>query len=56
VHGDARPVERKIRLWILQQERNRRKEEPLGSLDARGDAPVERRRRAVNPQRRGQWQ
>jgi hypothetical protein len=26
MHGQARTVERKIRLWVVQQERNRRKE------------------------------
>jgi hypothetical protein len=38
MHGHARPVERKIRLWIAQQERNRRREAQLGRLDAHGDA------------------
>jgi hypothetical protein len=33
MHGQARTVERKIRLWVVQQERNRRKEREL----ARGD-------------------
>jgi hypothetical protein len=26
MHGQTRTVERKIRLWVVQQERNRRKE------------------------------
>jgi hypothetical protein len=34
MHGQARTVERKIRLWVVQQERNRRKDDEL----ARGDA------------------
>jgi hypothetical protein len=40
MHGQARTVERKILLWIAQQERNRREEGALRLLDARGDAPV----------------
>ncbi len=40
MHGQARTVERKILLWIAQQERNRREEGGLRLLDARGDAPV----------------
>jgi hypothetical protein len=46
MHGYARPVERKIRLWILQQEYNRRMEGPLGRVDARGDGPIESRQPA----------
>ncbi len=38
MHGQARTVERKILLWIAQQERNRREEGALRLLDARGDA------------------
>jgi hypothetical protein len=53
MNGDARPVERKIRLWIAQQERNRRKEGQLGRIDARGAAPLERRRRVVDFSTRG---
>ncbi len=29
MHGQARTVERKIRLWVVQQERNRRREGEL---------------------------
>ncbi len=29
MHGQARTVERKIRLWVVQQERNRSKEREL---------------------------
>jgi hypothetical protein len=29
MHGQARTVERKIRLWVVQQERNRRREREL---------------------------
>ncbi len=29
MHGQARTVERKIRHWVVQQERNRRKEREL---------------------------
>ncbi len=40
MHGHPGPVERKIRIWIAQQERNRREEGALSLIDARGDAPV----------------
>jgi hypothetical protein len=49
MHGYAGPVERKIRLWVVQQERNRRKQgqlsphEPIG-----GETPARRARRAVD--------
>jgi hypothetical protein len=39
MHGHARLVERKIRLWIVQQEFNRQKEGQLVQTDARGDGP-----------------
>jgi hypothetical protein len=32
MNGHPRPVERKIRLWVAQQERIRRKEESLGRI------------------------
>jgi hypothetical protein len=38
MHGQARTVERKIRLWVVQQERNRRKEGELGLIGARSGA------------------
>jgi hypothetical protein len=40
MHGHPGSVERKIRIWIVQQERNRREEGRLSRVDARGDAPV----------------
>jgi hypothetical protein len=40
MHGHTRPVERKIRLWVAQQELHRRKEGERGRIDARGDAPA----------------
>jgi hypothetical protein len=52
MHGHERNVERKIRLWILLQERNRRKEGQLGQISMRGDEPVERRQRVVNLRQR----
>jgi hypothetical protein len=41
MHGYAGPVERKIRLWVVQQEHKRRKER----AEARGEAATERPRR-----------
>lgn len=38
MHGQARTVERKIRLWVVQQERNRRKEGEFGLIGTRGGA------------------
>jgi hypothetical protein len=32
MHGQARTVERKIRLWVAQQENNRRKEREVGGV------------------------
>jgi hypothetical protein len=39
MHGPAQAVERKIRLWIVRQEHDRRKEGQLGRINAHGDAP-----------------
>jgi hypothetical protein len=41
MHGYAGPVERKIRLWVVQQERKRRKER----AEARGATAAELPRR-----------
>jgi hypothetical protein len=38
MHGQARTVERKIRLWVVQQEHNRRKEREL-ALGGVADGP-----------------
>lgn len=51
MHGQPRNVERKIRLWILLQESNRRKERQSGQVNARRDTPV-RRQRVVNARQR----
>jgi hypothetical protein len=56
MHGHAGPVERKIRLWIVQQERNRRKERQLGRAEVRGEGPVERRRHSEDLRGSAQWQ
>ncbi len=45
MHGHSRSVERKIRLWIAQQESNRRTQIRLDRQDARADAPLQRPRR-----------
>ncbi len=49
MHGHPGSVERKIRIWIAQQERNRREEGALGLLDARGNAPVTGRLEGPGP-------
>jgi hypothetical protein len=48
MHGHAGNVERKIRLWIVQQELNRRKSQQPAQIHARGEAPVGRRELVVN--------
>jgi hypothetical protein len=55
MHGNARSVERKIRLWVIQQERNRRQEAQRGQVNARGSAPVEQRQRTINLRMREHW-
>lgn len=46
MHGHSRSVERKIRLWIAQQESNRRMQARLDRQAARvDDAPFQRPRR-----------
>jgi hypothetical protein len=55
MNGHPRPVERKIRLWVAQQERIRRKEESLGRILAQGEASGGRHQRAVNVRQREQW-
>jgi hypothetical protein len=42
MHGHSRSVERKIRLWIAQQESNRRMQARLDRREARVDAPLQR--------------
>jgi hypothetical protein len=56
MHGHERNVERTIRLWIAQQERNRRKAGQQGRAKARGGAPIERGRRAIDVRQREHWQ
>jgi hypothetical protein len=41
MQGHARLVERKIRLWIVQQEFNRQKQGQLAPINARDYAPGE---------------
>jgi hypothetical protein len=48
MHGHERPVERKIRLWVSQQEEDRRKERQLGRIEEARDALGERRQRVVD--------
>lgn len=38
MHGHERPVERKIRLWVVQQEHNRRQQGELSRVDESRDA------------------
>jgi SLT domain-containing protein len=56
MNGNARTIERRIRLWIVQEERNRRREGQLVRMHARGDTPTEPRQRAVSLRKRPQWQ
>jgi hypothetical protein len=42
MHGHSRSVERKIRLWIVQQETARRKQARLDHHDARAGASLQR--------------
>jgi hypothetical protein len=48
MHGHERPVERKIRLWVSQQEEDRRKERLLGRVEETSDVLGERRQRVVD--------
>jgi hypothetical protein len=49
MHGYAGPVERKIRLWVVQQERDRRKQGQLPRHEPVGDeTPVQRGQRVVD--------
>jgi hypothetical protein len=56
MNGNARTVERRIRVWIVQQERNRRNEGQTGRIKGRLDGPVEQRRRVSTLRQRKQWQ
>jgi hypothetical protein len=55
MQGNERNVERRIRLWIVQQERNRRREAQLGRTGARASASAQARERAVSLRKRAQW-
>jgi hypothetical protein len=55
MHGNVGSVERKIRLWVVQQERNRRREAQLGQVKPRGEAPVLHQRRTVDARQRKPW-
>jgi hypothetical protein len=48
-HGHESSVERTIRLWIAQQERNRHKSGQLALTKGRGDAPGKRPQRTIAP-------
>jgi hypothetical protein len=56
MYGNARTIERRIRLWIVQEERNRRRENQLPRIHGRTDTPIEPRQRAVSLRKRTQWQ
>jgi hypothetical protein len=45
--GQTRLVERKIRVWIVRQESNRRKAGELGRIGERHDVPIVQRRRSA---------
>ena len=45
MHGHARLVERKIRVWIVHQELNRRKEGQRIRINTRANVPVRPRQR-----------
>jgi hypothetical protein len=55
MHGNGRNVERRIRLWVVQQERNRRRESQLGRSVPRTSATTQARERAVSLRKRAQW-
>jgi hypothetical protein len=55
MHGNERNVERRIKLWIVQQERNRRRAAQLGRPGTRASAPADGRDRAVSLRKRAQW-
>jgi hypothetical protein len=54
MHGHTRLVERKIRVWIADQELNRRKEGQSVRINTREDAPAARRLRVGDLPRRKQ--
>jgi hypothetical protein len=56
MHGNTRSVERRIRLWIVQQERSRRKQGQPGRTGVRENQSGEQRQPAVNVRKREQWQ
>jgi hypothetical protein len=49
MHGHESIVERKIRLWIVEQERNQRRATRAARNKARRDTPVVRRRHPAEP-------
>jgi hypothetical protein len=52
MHGYLPLVERKIRLWIEREERNRRLQAPPGPVNPLRDRPIERHGRALGSHRR----
>jgi len=55
MHGHARVVEHKIRVWIVQQERERRKERPQARAGAPRELPVEPRARKSSQRKQLRW-
>ena len=53
--GNARTIERRVRLWIVQEQRSRCKEGQLARMYARGDTPVSPRQRVGSLRKRPQW-
>lgn len=54
--GQERSAERRIRLWIVQQERNRRKAGQMARTAARGDAQAPRRQGTAAARQHKSWQ
>jgi hypothetical protein len=55
MRGHEQHVERKIRLWVVQQERNRFREVRPERLDARTAERTEQRRTDAGAQARERW-
>ncbi|MGA2756829.1 MAG: hypothetical protein ABSF58_05720 [Solirubrobacteraceae bacterium] len=55
MRGHEQHVERKIRLWVVQQERNRLREVQPQRLDAQANERTEQRRTDADAQARERW-
>jgi hypothetical protein len=55
MRGNEQHVERKIRLWVVQQERNRLREVRPERLDARAAERTEQPRADADAQTRERW-